>query len=53
MLGLPKIKTDLLDRFFFCFLILSTVRKSGGENTHRFKHLRTQNYVFDSFYDII
>ena len=32
MLGLPKIQTDLLGRFFLCFPILSAVRKLGDKN---------------------
>ena len=47
-LALPKIKTDLLGRFFLCFLILSQVRKLGSKNTARFANLRTF-YLFSIF----
>ena len=39
--ALPKIKTDLLGRFFVCFPILSAVRKLGIKNSHYFTNLRT------------
>jgi len=53
--GLPKIQTDLLGRFFVDFPSVLRVRKLAVENKYRFVHLRTfwEMYCFLFLCDLI